>query len=29
MRDYIERETLRLSGLEMAPQWHLERKAAE
>ena len=28
-RDYIEAEALRLSGLEEAPEWHLERKAAE
>ena len=29
MRDYVEDEALRLSGLEEAPEWHLERKAAE
>ena len=28
-RDYIGAEAARLSGLDVAPQWHLERKAAE
>lgn len=28
-RDYIEREAARLSALNEAPEWHLERKAAE
>ena len=29
VRKMIETEALRLSGLEEAPVWHLERKAAE
>ena len=28
-RDYISRDFARLSSLEAAPEWHLERKAAE
>ena len=29
VRDYIEREAMRLSAADEAPEWHLERKAAE
>ena len=28
-RDYIDAEAARLSALDEAPDWHLERKAAE
>jgi cyclopropane-fatty-acyl-phospholipid synthase len=28
-RDYISAEAARLSALDQAPEWHLERKAAE